>query len=58
MNSYDDFDSPNTKPGFCPVCGQPATIWEAVTQNWECVFCNWRGRKPDPMSRQIQETYP
>lgn len=42
----DDFDQPNTAPGNCPECGQPANIWEAVSQQWECVYCNWRGRNP------------
>ena len=42
----DDFDSPNTKPGLCPECGQPATIWMAVAGEWECTYCNWSGRSP------------
>lgn len=31
-------------PGLCPVCNTPAVIWEAVSQNWECPSCSWRGR--------------
>jgi ribosomal protein L37AE/L43A len=42
----DDFDQPNTLPGNCPECGQPASIWLAVSQQWECVYCNWQGRNP------------
>jgi ribosomal protein L37AE/L43A len=42
----DDFDQPNTAPGTCPDCGQPANIWVAISQQWECSFCNWQGRNP------------
>lgn len=42
----DDFDGPNSKPGLCPECGQPANIWAAVSQQWECSYCNWSGRNP------------
>lgn len=34
---------PDTKPGYCPECGQPATIWLAVAHKWECTYCNWQG---------------
>ena len=52
MNLHDDFDAPNTAPGLCPECGQPANIWEAVSQQWECTFCNWRGRNPKQPPRE------
>lgn len=42
-----DFDQPNTAPGECPVCGQPANIWLAVSQEWECCLCDWHGRQPN-----------
>lgn len=42
----DDFERPNTAPGTCPECGQPANIWAAISQQWECSFCNWKGRNP------------
>lgn len=42
----DDFDQPNTQPGLCPECGQPANIWEAVAAVWQCSFCDWSGRHP------------
>lgn len=53
--AYDDFDSPNTAPGDCPECGQPANIWEAVSQQWECTFCNWRGRNPKQKPHSTEE---
>lgn len=48
MVSCDDIDTPNTQPGWCPTCGQRADIWEAVSQNWCCSLCDWRGRQPEP----------
>ena len=48
MNSYDDLDTPNTAPGYCPECGQKANIWEAVSQQWCCSLCDWKGRNPNP----------
>jgi len=42
----DDFDQPNTFPGTCPDCGQKANIWNATQQEWECSFCDWKGRNP------------
>lgn len=46
MNFFDDLDTPNTQPGNCPECGKPANIWEAIAQQWECSYCNWKGRQP------------
>lgn len=43
----DDLDKPNTLPGFCPVCAEPANIWNATRNVWMCSFCNWQGRSPD-----------
>jgi len=37
---------PNTQPGNCPECGEPADIWEAIAQQWMCSYCNWKGRQP------------
>jgi len=50
----DDFDQPNTHPGDCPECGQPANIWAAVSQEWECSFCNWHGRDPKRPNQERQ----
>ena len=59
MHFFDDLDMPNTQPGLCPDCGQPANIWAAVSQQWECSFCNWQGRNPTrppvPDINQINE---
>ena len=41
-----DFD-PDTKPGYCPVCAKPATIWNVMQRTWECSYCNWSGRMTD-----------
>lgn len=43
----DDFDTPNTRPGTCPECGQRANIWDSLRQLWECCLCNWAGKHPD-----------
>lgn len=48
MTCCDDLDLPNTRPGWCPTCGQPATIWEAVKSEWCCTLCDWQGRNPNP----------
>lgn len=48
----DDFDSPDTKPGYCPVCGRPANIWLAVAHKWCCTFCNWEGRITDQQEKR------
>ena len=48
----DDFDAPNTAPGLCPDCGQPANIWEAVSQTWECCNCMWKGRNPKQLPKE------
>lgn len=48
----DEFDAPNTQPGWCPDCGQPADIWAAVTQHWECRLCDWKGRSPNPIKKE------
>jgi hypothetical protein len=42
----DELDQPNTAPGTCPDCGQKANIWNAMQQEWECSFCDWKGRNP------------
>ena len=42
-----DFDAPNTRPGYCPVCAQTADIWEAIEGHWHCTYCNWHGVRPD-----------
>lgn len=56
MNFFDDLDTPNTAPGLCPECGKPANIWAAVTQQWCCCFCNWRGRNPNkPKSLRLDQ---
>jgi ribosomal protein L37AE/L43A len=51
----DDFNTPNTAPGYCPECGLPANIWEAVSQTWECSLCSWKGRAPNP-NKPIRHT--
>ena len=38
-----DFE-PHIKPGHCPECSQPATIWNDLSGVWECSYCNWLGR--------------
>ena len=43
-------DNANTRPGYCPDCGQPANIWNDTHGYWECSFCQWHGRHPDPVS--------
>lgn len=52
MNSFDDLDTPNTAPGYCPDCGQKANIWEAISQQWCCSLCDWKGRNPNPNPTQ------
>jgi len=47
----DDFDTPNTAPGYCPECGKPADIWNATRNSWECTYCNWTGSRPDKETR-------
>lgn len=47
MGYFEDIDTPNTQPGWCPECGQRADIWEAVSQTWCCSLCDWRGRQPN-----------
>lgn len=49
MGYFEDIDTPNTQPGWCPECGQRADIWEAVSQTWCCSLCDWRGRQPNLM---------
>lgn len=43
----DDLDAPNTAPGDCPECKLPANIWDVMKQQWECSFCDWKGRNPE-----------
>lgn len=40
-----DLDTPNFRPGYCPDCGQ-RTLWDAMLNQWECSYCDWRGRQP------------
>jgi len=42
-----DLDTPDTKPGYCPICARPATIWNVMPRAWECTYCNWSGRITD-----------
>jgi ribosomal protein L37AE/L43A len=49
----DDFDQPNTAPGTCPDCGQQADIWAAITQQWECRLCDWKGRNPNRPQEEL-----
>lgn len=49
MTDIDDFDTPNFKPGYCPECGQ-TTGWLVIKNVWQCDYCNWEGRQPDPRS--------
>lgn len=41
-----NFDAPDTKSGFCPVCESHASIWDDKRRVWECDFCNWSGKTP------------
>ena len=51
----DDFDAPNTKSGTFPECGQLADIWTPQFQEWECCYCNWAGRNPEPIREEKNE---
>lgn len=42
----DDFETPDTRPGYCPECSQVANIWNDMKRTWECCYCNWEGRQP------------
>lgn len=42
----DDFDAPDTKPGYCPECNSLADIWDQKTRTFHCQLCNWHGRQP------------
>ena len=33
-------------PIYCPECGEILCLWLAITEQWECIRCNWRGRQP------------
>jgi ribosomal protein L37AE/L43A len=35
-------------PIHCPKCGEELRLWLAVTEQWECIKCLWRGRNPAP----------
>jgi len=54
-NEMTDLETPNTKPGFCPVCDQRADIWNATKNHWECCYCNWSGQRPNQEKRFKQE---
>ena len=51
----DELHQPNTAPGLCPECGKDANIWDAVDGQWECCFCNWKGRHPKPKPHSTEE---
>ena len=53
----DDLDQPNVLPGYCPVCGMPANIWDMTHNHWHCCFCNWFGVMPDRTSKINREEY-
>ena len=38
-----DFDTPDTSPGYCPVCAKKADIWDKLNRVWHCQQCNWSG---------------
>ena len=41
-----DFDAPDTKSGWCPVCNTKADIYDPSMRDWHCQLCNWHGRAP------------
>ena len=41
-----DFDAPDTKSGFCPICESKADIWCSRDGVWHCTLCNWCGSSP------------
>lgn len=43
----DDLDTPNIRPGFCPVCNEPLRIWDAIVNQFECSLCDWKGVQGD-----------
>ena len=47
VSMKDDFNSPNRKPGFCPVCGEPLRIYDAIVAQFECSLCDWKGVQGD-----------